>query len=176
MYHRAMRPDQYMSRLSERQLQWILAALCLGAGATAMALKGTMPVSSAPWGVPHRPSFFYMVMAFPFYGVLIGSAAFTWLRGSGRLAVQLFALGVLAAARLATGVPISGHVVLQVFFVLWAYERHDRWWLAVGLLGLGYLGYTKLYAWRDVVTPATATLAGVLIWFLPHRAQRKPSV
>jgi hypothetical protein len=147
-------------------------------GGVALYLKGPLPVVVVSYATPHVAPFSYMISAFPFFGALCGELAWRWLdhRGGGFLALQILALGLLAVGRLALQIPVSGHVVLQVFFCGFSWrsmpEPYRLPWTATGALGLAYLLYTKLIAWSDFVTPTTATILALLVLAVKERSPR----
>lgn len=130
-----------------------------------------MPVVRASYATEHTAPFVYMISAFPFFGVLCGEAVDRVRRDRARgrvLVVQIVVMGLFAVARLGLQVPLSGHILLQVFFVASVPGLADglrgRW--AYGVIGWGVLAvllWTKLVLWHDFVTPSTGAAAALLI-------------
>lgn len=142
-------------------------------GLVGLWLKGPTPVvrGMTPQGTAVPLS--YMVAAFPFFGILLADG---WRLAQQRqwwattvLAVQVLLLAILAVARLGLLVPISGHVFLLVFFVLWTAGqapnpvRQAEWWLAWVAL-LSFLGI-KLFVWGDWLSALMGALLGVVLWW-----------
>ncbi len=150
-------------------LHALVAALCTAVGAIALWLKGPMPVVAVSYAKSHTAPFLYMVSAFPFYGALWGEALWRWRHGEPHrvFVAQLLVVGALSAARLVFQVPISGHVLLQVFFCCAVLDLPRgtvrRVELLVGLAVLVALLWTKLFAWADFVTPSAAVVAALLV-------------
>ena len=163
------------TRMTEPQhvaLHFASAALMTAAAAILLWVRGPLPISYADWASPHRPSFFYMVLAFPLFGSVCAEFLARWHSGAvdRRLAMQLAALCALALARLTTGFPVSGHVMLAVFYVIFARGlRGPVRGLALigGWLTLIWFLYVKLHLWGDFVTPATGALAGLIVGLVP---------
>jgi hypothetical protein len=156
-----------------------------GAVGLLLWMRGPLPVTSTDWAHPHRPSFSYMILAFPLFGSLCAELFLQWREGRSSwriLAVEVALLCILAIARLALRIPISGHVMLAVFYVIEA----RRWSgsiqlaaLAFGWLTLMWFLYVKFHLWGDFVTPLTGAAAGLLVanlgLFGPPRPGRRLS-
>lgn len=160
----------------------IAAILVTLLGTVGLWLKGPTPVVRGMTPQATAVPVAYMVAAFPFFGILLADC---WqLIGQRRrraaviLAVQLLALAVLSVARLGLLIPISGHVLLVVFFILWTagqapnHVRRSEWWLAWIALGV-FLGI-KLLAWSDWLSSLTGTVLAVLVWWAGTRLARRP--
>jgi len=140
------------------------ALLCSLAGGLALWLKGPLPVVTVGYALPHSAPFTYMVSAFPFFGVLLAE----WLETRSTVLLrQIAALGLLAVARLVFLIPVSGHVLLFVFFVMWAARRRSQplyaveMWVCILVLAASL--YTKVALWHDIVTPSFGAALGIII-------------
>ena len=147
-------------------------------GALALWLNGPSPVVHVHYAKDHQASFLYMVSVFPFFGLLCGEAVhrLSQDRREGWLLIaQLLAMGLLAVGRLVWKLPVSGHVLLQAFFLLEAPRLCRRparhLYLLAGGLALAALLWTKLALWQDAVTPTLGTAAGLLVWAAGEHAR-----
>ncbi len=172
-----------MSGLASSHLIGASLVTLLGAGG--LWLKGPTPIVTGMTPQDVEVPVAYMVAAFPFFGILLADL---WLLMRLRprwaavvLAAQLLVLVVISAARLGLLIPISGHVLLLVFFILWTASqvpntvRRSEWWLAWVALAV-FLGI-KLVGWSDWLSPLTGAAVGVLVWWAGARlARRAPAV
>ncbi len=128
-------------------------------------IRGTVPLDiEAP--------FSYMVMAFPFLGILVADALALWKLAtkwaSLVLILQVGCICFLSIVRLTYRLPISGHVLLIAFFIL--YSLGTRRALVrtietlVAVVAFCVLLATKLIAWSDWQTPAVALAVAVTLW------------
>jgi hypothetical protein len=151
--------------------------LCTALGAAALWLYGPMPVSEPSYAIPHRASFAYMLAAFPFFGVLCGELWLRWRMKSTDapiLLIQMSGLSLLAVARLIGGLPVSGHVLLQVFFVVEAFrfQAQRSLWVLFGALGLLWLLKVKIGDWGDWVTPSGGMFCAAILLIAGALARR----
>jgi hypothetical protein len=145
-----------------------------GAGALTVAmgllfwLRGPLPTVNTDYSLLHQPSLTYMVLAFPLFGAV---CAEWWLQRRTRegriLLAQLAVLSVMAVGRLALGIPVSGHVLMGTFFILWAptlpHKPLARVETALGGLALLYFLHTKMVAWEDFRSSTGGLIAGALV-------------
>lgn len=147
------------------------AAVATGIGATGLWIHGPLPVTVTHYALEHVAPFWYMLAAFPFYGALAGEALWHRREGhrrdAGVLAAQLLALGLLGMLRLVLRVPISGHVMLQGFFVAELHRapagRLRQVELVAGFAGLAGFLWIKLVEWQDWITPPAGLAAAAFV-------------
>jgi hypothetical protein len=162
-----------------------LAIILSSAVGLLLWMRGPLPVTYADWARPHRPSFSYMILAFPLFGSLCAELFLKWREGLPSwwvLAAGIALMCVLAVARLTLRVPVSGHVMLAVFYVIeacrWSADIRPMA-LIFGWLTLLWFFYVKLHVWGDFVTPLTGAAAGLLIanidLFVSSRPQKRLS-
>ena len=93
------------------------------------------------------------------------------------LAGQIAVLCVFAVARLTTRVPVSGHVMLALFYVI----ESGRWAGSIRYLVLGgwaclwWFTAVKFFAWGDFATPLTGAAVGLLVGYAPLFLDREVS-
>lgn len=151
----------------------LIVTACTLAGALWLALQGPMPVIRGTTPLPEAAPFWYMVLAFPFLGLLLADLLDLY-RAEGitlptlELALQIGLILVLSSARLGLRIPLSGHSLLLSYFILRKLlmrplSKRSRFelWLAVGALSA--VAYPKLAWWDDPVTLFTGGTAGVLL-------------
>lgn len=153
------------------------AALATLLGMFGLWLKGPTPIIRGMTPQDTAVPVAYMVAAFPFFGILLAdwwglTVQRRW-RATTILGLRLLLLAVLSVARLGLLIPISGHVLLVVFFILWTAGqgphrvRRLEWWLAwVALLVFVAI---KLLAWADWLSPLTGAVVGLLLYLTPMR-------
>ncbi len=108
----------------------------------------------------------YMLSAFPLFGLIVGELAWSvrahgW-RSQLRAGVALGALCLVAIARLALHVPLSGHLALATFGAVWCSS------LPAGGVRTSYrlvfLVGCAAFAWvHDAFTSVTAVMAGAAL-------------
>ena len=154
--------------------RWLIILAVVLAGAAWLVYRGQQPVVRGTVALDEVVPFGYMLTAFPVLGMLVADWVDLWLaHGLGRytieLGLQLVVLVVVSNIRLVAWIPLSGHVLLFVYFILrrWLVRLPaQRWALleagaAVVLLLLTL--YIKLVWWGDVWTVVNAAaLAAVL--------------
>ena len=147
----------------------------IGAGALTLAgffwlsWRGPTPVMRGAEALDIAVPFWYMILAFPFFGVLLAESWLERQSAAGRiLLAQTVVIFLISAARLALHIPVSGHVLLLSFFLLWSMMRYEQPYLTEFLLALGALAlvlYTKVFVWQDAMTAALGVaLALVIRW------------
>jgi hypothetical protein len=130
-------------------------------------IRGTEPL---PIIVPS----WYMLMAFPVLGMLIGD--FIELAGlrisklpAVELALQMTFLVLLANTRITRAIPISGHALLFTYFILRRLMVVKR----MGIISIIELSiviifslltlYMKLFVWDDLMTLAYGIITGIAL-------------
>ena len=157
------------------RMHLIAAILATLLGVLGLWLKGPTPIVRGMIPQDTAVPVTYMVAAFPFFGILLADL---WLfvgSGSRRQAMVLGGqlLAALSVARLGLLIPISGHVLLIVFFVLWTagqppcLVRRVEWWLA--WIALAVFASVKLFVWSDWLSLLTGAAIGVLVWWAGRR-------
>jgi len=128
-------------------------------------VRGTVPLDiEAP--------FSYMVTAFPFLGILVADALALWRLAtkwaSLVLILQVGCICFLAVVRLLYRLPISGHVLLIAFFILYSLGTRRALVRTIETLvaaaAFCVLLVTKLIAWSDWQTPAIAMAVAATLW------------
>ena len=150
-----------------------------GLAAVLLAWHGPLPTVNVDYSRPHQPSRVYMLLAFPLFGALCAEAALRV--HSGRpwrlLAAQLSALSLLAVARLTTGIPVSGHVMLATFFVLWiqatGLSTVSTTETVLAGLTLAYFLYVKWGLWADYRSSTGGLIVGALLALPTWRERRR---
>ena len=120
------------------------------------------------------PDFWYMLSAFPVFGMLLADLAACW--GIYRLRFATLELGsmvvllaVLATIRLSLVIPMSGHVLLLAYFILRRVlvptPPNRLRWIELGIAVTLYLVivYLKVFLWGDLLTPAMGTGVGFVL-------------
>ena len=176
------RPD---SARSDWQAHLLGAALVTGAGLGWLLLAGPMPVVRGTTPLDTDVPLSYMIVAFPFLGILLAGVADRFRSPGGRrqglvLLVQTGLVCLLSALRLKYRLPISGHLLLLAFFLLYgvgsarsALRLGEL--LAGGVVFLALLA-VKLAAWNDWLTPAVGIGLAVLIWLAGKLYERRTGV
>jgi hypothetical protein len=120
------------------------------------------------------PNFWYMVSAFPVFGMLLADLAACWgiyrLRfATWELGTMVVLLAVLATVRLSLVFPVSGHVLLLAYLVLRRvlvrFLPNRLRWTELGIAAILYIVvvYLKVFCWGDLLTPAAGTGVGLLL-------------
>lgn len=120
------------------------------------------------------PGFWYMLSAFPVFGMLLADLAACWAIYRLRFATlevgsMLVLLAVLAAIRLSLAIPMSGHALLLAYFivrrVLVRLPPNRLHWVELGIAAVLYIViiYLKVFCLDDLLTPATGTGAGLAL-------------
>jgi hypothetical protein len=155
-----------MTRVLRTHLLGIVAATLLGA--LWLLWRGPVPVVSGSEVLDMTAPFWYMISAFPFFGILLAESWLQWDEKGGRVLLgQALVIFILAALRLALHIPISGHVLLLSFFLLWDMKRLDQPYLTEFLFAAGILAlllYTKVVLWQDTMTAMWGVALAIIIW------------
>jgi len=137
-------------------------------GAIWLIWQGPQPVMRGSEVLAIAVPFWYMLLAFPFFGVLLAESWLERNTTAGRiLFTQTLALFLLSATRLALHIPVSGHILLLVFFLLWSLSRREQPYLTefvITLVALALLLYTKIIVWQDWTTVIWGVALAFLIW------------
>ncbi len=152
----------------------LIVTACTLAGGLWLVLQGPMPVIRITTPLPEAAPFWYMVLAFPFLGLLLADLLDLY-RSEGltvrplELAFQIGLILVLSSARLGFRIPLSGHSLLLSYFMFRKLlmrtfpQRQSQLepWLAAGALGA--VAYPKLVWWNDAVTFFAGVTVGALL-------------
>lgn len=142
------------------------------AGIAWLLIKGPTQVVRGTVPLDVKAPFSYMVTAFPFLGILVADALGLWRLAlkwaSLVLMLQVGCICFLSVVRLMYRLPISGHVLLVAFFIL--YSVGTRRSLVstietlIAVVALCVLLTTKLIAWSDWQTPTIAMAIAATLW------------
>ena len=130
--------------------------------------RGPAPVVRGSEVLDITVPFWYMISAFPFFGVLLAES---WLERKTTagliLLTQTLVIFLLSATRLAFHIPVSGHVLLLSFFLFWDMKRLDQPYLTEFLFAAGILAlllYTKVILWQDAMTAMWGVALAIIVW------------
>ncbi len=155
-----------MTRVLRAHLLGIAVATLIGA--LWLLWRGPTPVMRGSEVMDSAAPFWYMISAFPFFGILLAESWLAWGSGTGQVLLgQVLVIFILAALRLTLHIPVSGHVLLLSFFLLWDMKRLDQPYLTEFLFAVGILAlllYTKVILWQDAMTAMWGVALAIIIW------------
>jgi len=145
-----------------------------GAGAAWLWVRGPTPVYRGTVAIEVDAPFLYMLAAFPVLGMACADLAdlaiprLRW-RPLTVLAAALAATTALSVLRVTWHIPLSGHVLLMVFFLgyrpLWRRWRTtaDHVEFAIGVILLLASVWPKLLWWHDPLTVIVGAVLGLAL-------------
>jgi hypothetical protein len=160
-----------MTRQLRAHILGIAAATLLGA--LWLLWRGPAPVVRGTEVRDATVPFWYMISAFPFFGILLAESWLEWPTRRGKtLLVQLLIIVLISILRLTLFIPISGHLLLLSFFLLWTMNNLEQPYLTEYILGVGVLMllvYTKVFVWQDAMTAVWGVAMAFVIWWVGQR-------
>ncbi len=159
--------------LPTRRVRWMIILLVTAAGILWLNQRGPVPVMRGTMPLAGTVPYWYMLAAFPFLGMLVADWVSLLIQGRPLLVLELgFQIGLLitlSSLRLATAIPLSGHILLFAYFivrrVLVPFPQRDLRKVECGLaiLVFGVASYVKLFWWSDPETLAAGSLLGTIL-------------
>jgi hypothetical protein len=152
----------------------IIILVTLG-GALWLYIIGPMPVVRISSPLHEKVSFWYMIGAFPFLGMLCADLAilfisYKWHNKFLELGISIVLLVYLSSLRLIVKIPISGHsmllgyLILRRVFIKFPSRKERILELLCSSTVLGMIIYYKLVLWNDPISLLSGLfLSGVLI-------------
>lgn len=142
--------------------------------AASAGLRGAMYVVRGSTPTLLVTSFWYMLAAFPVFGMLLADLAACW--GTYRFRFPTLELGgmlgllvVLSTARLGLAIPLSGHALLFAYVslrrALVGQPPNRLRWIELAVAAVLYLAttYLKVFCWSDPLTAAVGTAVGLVL-------------
>jgi len=162
--------------------RWLIAGATTLAGALYLHWKGPVPVVRVFDTLPIDAPLWYMLSAFPILGLLLADLEALardrrW-KHCAELCVQVGVMVLLSHSRLELRIPISGHALLFMAFLLrraWSFPPsapHRTAELVLGALGVAMVAGVKLLWWQDPVTLGVGLLTALAMSWIGRRALR----
>ena len=167
--------------ISQPRTRLLIIAATTALGALWLSLRDPTPVVRVMTPLPEQVPFWYMLSAFPIFGMLLADLSVLFAKKGLdvrvlELAFQLGILVLISSLRLTLKLPISGHTLLFTFFLF------RRWWFRKSMHGLfgiellaGFLlflitAYIKLITWGDPISWIAGVISGVVLVLIPSYA------
>ncbi len=145
------------------------AALATLLGALWLAWRGPVPVVRGTEILDMTVPFWYMISVFPFFGILLAESWLQWQSAAGKVLLgQLLTIVAISILRLTLYIPVSGHLLLISFFLLWTMNDLEQPYLTEYILGVGVLAllvYTKVFVWQDAMTAVWGVALAFVVWW-----------